>query len=200
MIKETKIIYLPPPRIKSEISLEEAILKRRSHRDFFEKELNIGEISQLLWAAQGVSGQTFDSLLRTTPSAGALYPIELYILSLHGLFHYIPDGHKLEILGSEDLRTKLAFSSMGQLSVQNAAIDIVICGIADRITGKYGGKGIVFMHMEAGHIAQNIHLQAFALGLSSVPVGAFNDEEIDKILRLPEGYQSLYIIPVGHKK
>jgi SagB-type dehydrogenase family enzyme len=200
MMEEIKIVYLPQPRAKSEVSLEEVIAKRRSQKKFSEKELSIEDISQILWAAQGITGKEFKSTLRTVPSAGALYPIELYFLSKFGLFHYIPEGHRLEVLDSKDLRVKLAFSSSGQFSVESAAIDIVICGVADRITAKYGGRGITYMYMEAGHIAQNIHLQAIALGLGSVTVGVFNDEEVDKILGLPEGCQALCIVPVGYKE
>lgn len=198
-MENKKEIQLPQPKTKSEISLEEVIAKRRSQRAFLDKELSVEKISQLLWVAQGITGKSWDSSLRAVPSAGALYPIEIYLLNNEGLFHYISDGHKLEVLGTEDLRTKLAFSSLGQKSIEQAAVDIIICGVSEKITAKYGGKGIIYMYMEAGHIAQNIHLQAVALGLGSVSVGAFNDEEVDKILGLPEGCQSLYIIPVGYK-
>ncbi|MBU0533554.1 MAG: SagB/ThcOx family dehydrogenase [Candidatus Omnitrophica bacterium] len=199
-MREEKVIYLPQPADRSKISLEEAITKRRSKRDFSNKELSIKEISQLLWAAQGITGKSGDSRLRAVPSAGALYPLEIYLLSKYGFFHYVPNGHTLEILGSKDLRTKLAFSSLGQTSVEHAAVDIVICGVSTRITDKYGGRGITYMYIEAGHVAQNIQLQAVVLGLGSVSIGAFNDEEVDKILALPEGCQSLYIVPVGYKK
>ncbi len=196
VMAQQKEIQLPRPRARSEVSLEEAIAKRRSVRNFSGKDFGMEEISQLLWAAQGITGK---GGFRSAPSAGALYPMELYLLSKDGLFHYIPKGHKLEILGSEDLRKKLSGAALGQSSVRNAAIDIVICGVPDRITRKYGERGIRYMHMEAGHIAQNIHLQAVALGLGSVPVGAFNDKEVDKILGLPADCNSLYIIPVGYK-
>ena len=171
---QQKEIQLPQPKTKSEVSLEEAIVKRRSVRSFTPKDLSMEEISQILWAAQGITGK---GGFRAAPSAGALYPMELYLLSKDGLFHYVPKKHKLEVLGSEDLRGKLARAALGQSSVKNAAIDIVICGVPDRITKKYGERGIRYMYIEAGHIAQNIHLQAVALGLGSVPIGAFNDKE-----------------------
>ena len=138
--------------------------------------------------------------MRTAPSAGALYSIELYLLSKDGLFHYLPEGHKLEVLSEKDLRSDLSSASLGQGSVRDAAVDIVICGVSSRITGKYGDRGIKYMYIEAGHIAQNIHLESVALGLGSVPVGAFNDKEADGVLDLPSGCRALYIIPVGHIK
>lgn len=193
-----KEIQLCAPKTKGEVSLEEAIARRRSERSFCAKDLSEQEISQLLWAAQGITAKARGFNFRAAPSAGALYPMEIYILTKDGLFHYLPEGHKLEVLGSEDLRKTLALAALDQAMVRDAAVDIVICALPSRITSKYGERGIRYMHMEAGHIAQNIHLQAVALGLGSVPVGAFNDKEVDKILGLPQYCQALYIIPVGY--
>ena len=197
---KTKDIQLPQPKTKSEVSLEEAIAKRRSVRNFIAKDLTEEQISQLLWAAQGITAKTGGHNLRTAPSAGALYPMELYLLSKDGLFHYLPEGHKLEVISDKDLRENLSSAALGQAPVRDAAVDIVICGISSRITGKYGERGIKYMDIEAGHIAQNIHLEAVALGLGSVPVGAFNDKEADSVLDLPSSCHVLYIIPVGHIK
>jgi SagB-type dehydrogenase family enzyme len=195
---KAKDIQLAQPKTKSEVSLEEAIAKRRSVRNFVAKDLSEEQISQLLWAGQGITAKTGGHNLRTAPSAGALYPIELYLLSKDGLFRYLPEGHKLEALSDKDLRRDLSAAALGQASVRDAAVDIVICGVPSRITGKYGERGIRYMHIEAGHIAQNIHLQAVALGLGSLPVGAFNDKEADKILGLSADCHTLYIIPVGY--
>lgn len=194
---QQKEVQLPQPRTESEFSLEEAISKRRSQRNFSAKDLSMEEISQLLWSAQGITGK---GGFRTTPSAGALYPMELYVFSKDGLFHYIPKRHKLEVLGGEDLRKNLSRAALGQSAIRNAAVVFVICGVPERITRKYGERGIKYMYIEAGHIAQNIHLQAVALGLGSVPIGAFDDKAVGKVLSLPRGYQPLYIIPVGYKK
>jgi SagB-type dehydrogenase family enzyme len=195
---KSKEIQLPAPVLKGRMSLEEAILKRRSQRDFRQTDLNQAEISQLLWAAQGITAQTRGFAFRAAPSAGALYPMEIYLLSKDGLFHYIPSDHKLEALIDSDLRSALAAAALGQGSVSQAAVDIVICAVYQRITGKYGQRGIRYTHIEAGHIAQNIHLQAVALGLGSVPIGAFDDQEVKEVLSLPPEQEPLYIIPVGH--
>lgn len=191
-------IQLPKPITQGKISLEEAILKRRSQRAFAQKDLNLGQISQLLWSAQGITGEKTGFSFRAAPSAGALYPMEIYLLSKDGLFHYLADGHKLDILSKKDLRKNLRDAALGQNSVAQAAIDIVICAVYSRVTGKYGERGIRYAHFEAGHIAQNIHLQAVALGLGSVPVGAFSDELVKRILSLPKDAEPLYIIPLGY--
>jgi SagB-type dehydrogenase family enzyme len=190
-----KVVQLPERVAKKEFSLDEAIAKRRSERHFVKKDLDLSQVSSLLWAAQGI---TDSSNLRTAPSAGALYPMELYLLSKDGLFHYLPEGHKLESLSEIDLREALTASALGQSSVAQAAIDIVICAVFSRTTGKYGRRGERYVYIEAGHIAQNIHLEAVALGLGSVPIGAFSDEQVKKVLSLPDNCQPLYIIPVGY--
>ena len=195
---ETKLIQLPKPLIKGNISLEEAIFRRRSQRSFKQKDLTLQQISQLLWAAQGITLEKEPYNLRTTPSAGALYPMEIYLLTKNGLFRYLPNGHKLEPLSEQDLRGGLAVSSLGQVAINQAPVNIVICAVYSRLASKYGQRGIRYAHIEVGHIAQNIHLQSVALGLSSVPIGAFNDEEVKKILSLPANHEPLYIIPVGY--
>jgi SagB-type dehydrogenase family enzyme len=193
-------IQLPEPIKVGKVSLEEAILKRRSQREFMQKDLELSQISQLLWAAQGITGQKWGYRFRTTPSAGALYPMEIYVVSKQGLFHYLPIGHKLELLSQKDLRSSLAGAALGQTAVEEAAIDIVICGVYERMTEKYGKRGIRYVHIEAGHVAQNIHLQAVALGLGSVPIGAFSDEEVKNLLSLQSDHEPLYIIPVGYPR
>lgn len=193
-----KEIQLPQPLSKGKISLEEAIAKRRSQRSFSKKELTLEQISQLLWAAQGITGTKGGYSFRSAPSAGALYPMEIYALTKDGLYHYLPERHALEILVESDLRGDLSGASLGQSSVREAALDIIICAIYERITFKYGERGKKYADIEAGHIAQNIHLQATALGLGSVPIGAFNDGEVKSILSLPKDHVPLYIIPVGY--
>lgn len=194
MAKDT-YIQLPAPSHKGNISLEETIYKRRSQRRFTKTELTEKEVSQLLWAAGGI---TYGRRLRASPSAGALYPMEIYLLSKDGLFHYLPQGHKLELWLEGDSRRALAVSAFFQNAVADAPVDILICVVYQRITKKYGERGIRYAHIEAGHIAQNIHLQAQALGLGSVPIGAFSDAEVKKNLKLPADNQPLYIIPVGY--
>ncbi len=193
-----KEIQLPLPIKASQVSVEEAILNRRSQRSFIQKDLDLVQIGQLLWAAQGITARKLGYSFRAAPSAGALYPMEIYLLSKDGLFHYLPSGHKLQALGDSDLRDSLADACLGQSSVRQAAVDIVICAVYQRVTAKYGRRGIRYTHIEVGHIAENIHLQAISLGLGSVPIGAFDDQEVKDVLSLPPEQEPLYIIPVGY--
>ncbi len=197
-MSEAKQIELPKPATRGSMSLEEAISKRRSQRSFASGDLSQEQISQLLWSAQGITANKGGFSLRSAPSAGALYPIEVYLLTRGGLFHYIPEGHKLEVLSEADLRKSLALAALGQASVSQAPADIVICAVYSRVAGKYGQRASRYVDIEAGHVAENIHLQAVALGLGSVPVGAFNDEDLKRILSLPQEQEPLYIIPVGY--
>ncbi|MDD5282233.1 MAG: SagB/ThcOx family dehydrogenase [Candidatus Omnitrophica bacterium] len=196
VMAQSREILLSQPRIKGVVSLEEAIAKRRSVRNFKVNNLSLSEISQLLWAAQGITDP--QSGLRASPSAGALYPMEIYIINADGYFQYIPQKHILKVLSLDDLKDQLSAASLGQASVKNAPMSIIICGVPERITKKYKERGIRYMYIEAGHIAQNIHLEAVALGLGSVPIGAFDDNKVRSILTLPEDQMPLYIIPVGY--
>ncbi|MGD9014664.1 MAG: SagB/ThcOx family dehydrogenase [Candidatus Omnitrophota bacterium] len=193
-------IRLPEPIKVGKVSVEEAILKRRSQRNFVSQDLDWPQISQLLWATQGITARKGGLAFRSAPSAGALYPMEVYLLSKDGLFHYLPNGHRLEVVGQDDLRSSLAQAALDQTSVAQASVNIVICAVYQRVTGKYGERGIRFVHIEAGHVAQNIHLQAVAMGLGSVPIGAFIDEEVKEVLSLPDDQEPIYIIPVGYTK
>ena len=191
-------IRLPQPVISGEVSLEEAIAKRRSQRSFSDESLSLNQISQLLWAAQGVTERNGEYSFRTVPSAGAAYPMQIYAVTKDRVYHYIPESHTLEVVAEGDRRPDLSAASLSQDSVKEAAIDIVICGVYEKVTSMYGKRGRRYVEIEAGHIAQNIHLQAVALGLGSVPVGAFLDPQVQSVLNLPEEEIPLYIIPVGH--
>jgi SagB-type dehydrogenase family enzyme len=193
-----KTIDLPKPRSKGSVSVEEAIQKRRSVRSYSSKDIAMEDISQLLWACQGVTEPRHG--LRAAPSAGALYPLEVYLAKKDGLFHYIPEGHRLEVISDKDLRQALADASYGQRFVSEAAIDIIICAIYERVTSRYGERGIRYTDMEAGHAAENVFLEAVALGLDSVAVGAFSDATVAKVLGLPRDTKPLYILPVGYRK
>ena len=197
MKKSVVIIELPKPVLKGSMSIEEAIQKRRSTRRYSDKSLTEEQISQLLWAAQGITDRRG---LRAAPSAGALYPLEVYVVMASGVFHYIPKGHKLEMISGSDIRKKLAQVSWNQMFIAEAPVDIVICAVYERVTDRYGDRGKRYTDMEAGHAAENLHLQAVALGLASVPLGAFSDEAVAKILHLSNKEKPLYIIPVGHAK
>ncbi len=191
-------IILPKPKLKAEMSVEEAIGKRRSIRSYSSKEIPQEDISQLLWACQGITDERRG--LRAAPSAGALYPLEIYLVKKDGVFHYIPEGHKLEIVSDKDVKKDLTAASYGQDYAAIAAIDIVVCAVYKRVTSKYGERGVRYTDIEAGHAAQNVFLQAVALGLDSVPVGAFDDAAVSKILNLPKDVRPLYILPVGYRK
>ncbi|UCH87817.1 MAG: SagB/ThcOx family dehydrogenase [Dehalococcoidia bacterium] len=198
-------IALPDPRLKGEMSLEEAILKRRSRRSFRDSPLTLGEISQVLWAAQGITGEIG---LRAAPSAGALYPLDLYLVVGkegvegldEGVYHYVPQSHSLEPTLEGDVRQTLARLSLQQMSIADAPLSLLITAEYERTTGKYGDRGVRYVHMEAGHAGQNVYLQAEALGLGTVVIGAFQDEEISEALNLPRSYRPLYVMPIGHPK
>jgi len=192
-----QVIDLPKPALRGEMSLEETIVKRRSIREYKDKQLNIEQVSQLLWAAQGITDER--SGYRAAPSAGAGYPLKIYVAKSDGLFHYIPQGHKLEKLSDKNLRGDLSDAALSQSWVEDAAIDIIITASYSRLS-RYGERAVRYADIEVGHVAQNIHLQAVALGLASVPVGAFNDFSVSKVLSLPKDETPLYIIPVGYKK
>ncbi len=195
-------VSLPEQRLDGEVSLEQSLSERRSTRSYSGESLTLAEVSQLLWAAQGV---TDASGHRTAPSAGAIYPLELYLVAGNvenlepGLYHYLPGKHQLVLVADGDVRTDLASAALSQSSVRNGAVSIVITAVYERTTARYGERGIRYVHIEVGHAAQNICLQAAALGLGLVTVGAFDDEQVSEILDLPADENPLYIIPVGRK-
>ena len=195
-------VSLPEVRLTSDVSLEETLLHRRSIRDYTDEALSLEEVSQLLWAAQGIT-EAWGG--RTAPSAGALYPLEVYLvvgdvedLTL-GVYQYRPDGHELVKVKDGDVRAELAEAALDQDSVQNGAIDIVIAAVYERTKVKYGERGIRYVHMEAGHAAQNVYLQATALDLGTVTIGAFYDDSVRDIVGMPGDVAPLYVIPVGKK-
>lgn len=199
-------IPLPPPRLESEVSVEEALLKRRSCRSFAPFPLSLQEVGQLLWAAQGITDKT--SGFRTAPSAGALYPLELYLVAGQveglspGVYRYLPGEHALCEVLSGDRREELFRVALFQQWIREAPVVLVLTAVYERTTRKYGERGIRYVHMEAGHAAQNVYLQAEALGLGAVVVGAFEDSSVQRILELPANEHPLYLMPVGkkHKK
>ena len=189
------VINLPKPNKDSATSLEQAITKRRSRRKFILKALTHEQIGQLCWAAQG---QEAHSRYRTAPSAGATYPLELLVIICEGLFRYLPAKHSLERLTDQDLRAELVSTARGQKFIENAPLTLVFTAQFSRTTGHYGQRGVRYVYMEAGHAAQNVHLQAEALGLGSVAVGAFDDISVSKVLSLPDYLEPLYMVIVGH--
>ena len=195
-------IKLPEPRYESETSVEEALIQRRSIRDYSGENLTLEELSQLLWAAQGITAPWGG---RTAPSAGALYPLELYVVvgTVEGLdkgvYRYRPEEHELEKVKDGDVRAELADAALGQGFIKDAAIDIVFTAVYERTTVKYRERGIRYVYMEAGHAAQNVYLQAVALDLGTVTIGAFFDDDVRAVVGMQEHENPLYIMPVGRK-
>jgi len=187
-------MQLPAPITKGTVSVEEALSTRRSRRRFHDGELTSEQISQLLWSAQGAGVRG----LRHAPSAGATYPLELYVATAHGVFHYEPMLHQIEVAISGDCRPQLRKACLNQSWVDHAPAVFIIAAVYERTAMVYGPRAERYVHMEAGHAAQNIHLQAVALGLGSVPVGAFRDKEVKQALSLPADHEPLYVIPVGY--
>ncbi len=193
---ETKMIKLAEPKLKGKLTLEEALEKRRSIRRFTGQAFTIEQISQLAWSGQGITEKQRG--FRTAPSAGAIYPIELYVAIPEGLFVYRPVNHSLEKVVDLDVRAKLAEASFGQRWVADAGADFIIAGSEKKLAARYGGKANSYLLLEAGHIGQNILLQAVSLDLGAVPIGAFKAEDVNKICELPKELESLYIISVGY--
>ena len=169
---------------------------RRSVRRFTPQALSIQQISQLCWAAQGITDTSRG--LRTCPSAGATYPLEIYIVTAEGVDRYRPADHSLERHRDGDMRQALQAAAKNQTSVGGAPATFVIAAVASRTEKKYGDRALRYIHMEAGHCGQNILLEAVALGLGAVPVGAFRDDAVAKALSLPADHAPLYLIPVGY--
>lgn len=188
---------LPAPVTDGPVSLERAIRLRRSVREYRPDALPIATIGQLLWAGQGITSADGK---RAAPSAGALYPLELYAVSPSQVIHYLPDGHRIEARATTDLRRELRTAAFGQAHVAAAPVVIVVAALADRTRRKYGSRASAFVEREAGHAAQNILLAGAALGLAAVPVGSVDTARCADALALPSGQHVLYLIPVGVRR
>ena len=192
------ILQLPLPERKRRMSLEEALAARRSVREFRREPITDRELSQLLWAAQGI---TTPEGLRTAPSAGALYPLDVWVATASGFYHYEPHKHRLTRHLERDLRPDIHRPALMQEAILQAPVVIVIAAVYERTAQKYGEQRTPrYVHMEAGHSAQNLLLEAVALGLGGVLIGAFNDREVERVLSLPADQKPLYLIPVGHPR
>ncbi len=201
-----RIIKLPFPNYEGRISVERAIYNRRSIREFKDKPVTLKELSQLLWAAGGATVDGVTGPTRSYPSAGGLYPLDIYVviknvLSINpGIYKYEYDGHYLILFKEGDYSKELAKGAWGQDFIAEASFNIVYFGDFYKEGWRYGKRGAMrYISMDVGHSAQNVVLQAESLGLGTVPVGAFNDEKIKKIFGIKDK-DPLYIIPVGRKK
>ncbi|WP_440955901.1 SagB/ThcOx family dehydrogenase [Methanosarcina sp. Mfa9] len=194
-------IKLPEQGAAGRSSFEEILAKRRSIRSYSEKALSESDVARFLWAAQGISSKEG---FRTAPSAGALYPLEVHLVAGNvagiepGVYRYISEEHSLIEDVSGDLRAKLAAAALSQPTIRNAPASLVISAVYPRITSKYMKRGIRYAVMEAGHVAENIYLLATELGIGTCAIGAFEDEEVRKALKLPANEDPLYIMPLGY--
>ena len=199
-------LTLPPPAFDGNTSVERAIKERRTVRAFRPDSLSITQLSQLLWAAQGITDARKG--LRAAPSAGALYPLDIYVVVgkggvealAAGVYRYRPANHSLEVVDKVDRRKDAAQAALAQMWIATAPAIFVITAEYERITGKYGARGISYAHMEAGHVGQNIFLQAGALKLAAGIVGAFRDASVATSIKALKGQEPLIVIPVGHEK
>jgi SagB-type dehydrogenase family enzyme len=196
-------IALPEPDTTGVVTLERTLGQRRSVREYSRKPLTPAQVGQLLWAGQGITNRAGD---RTTPSAGALNPLELHVVAGEvddlqpGVYRYRPRKHELLRTADEDRRAALGAASLRQACVRNGTVVIAIAAVVRRTTREYGERGVRYVLMEAGHTVQSIYLQAEALGLGTVVVGAFDDDRIAELLQLPRGEEALALMPVGRKR
>lgn len=201
--KNDSIIKLPNPSLKGTVSVEEAINKRRSRRNFERTPLSIGQLSQILWCAQGITNKKGER--RASPSAGATYPMTIYVIIgdktcgniTAGAYEYLPREHGLKLHIPGLLNEDLIKAAMNQAFVGQAPIALVCTADYTRTTNKYDERGKMYVHMEAGHIGQNVHLQAEAMGLGTCMIGAFSDDTVSRLLKLGGDRKPLYIMPIG---
>lgn len=197
-LRRGETITLAPPVREGRLSLEETLARRRSVREFTGEPLTDRELSQLLWAVQGI---VRTGGYRTAPSAGALYPLEVYVATTDGLYHYEPRAHELSRRSNRDLRPAIYQAALAQEMIIEAPAVFLIAAVYERTIWKYGeARSPRYVHLEAGHAAQNLLLQAVALDLGAVPIGAFYDSRIQAALALPANHRPLYLIPVGHPR
>ncbi len=197
---------LTAPKSAGKMSVEEALARRRSRREYTDEGLTMQEVSQLLWAAQGITepGPGF----RTAPSAGGTYPIEIYMVVKKGgvegleagVYHYDPRKNSLGVVAKGDFSQELMVAAVDQQWVGDAALNLVITGFFERTTQRYGDRGVHYVYMEVGHVGQNVYLQAESLGLGTVAIGAFYDSKVQEILRTSKDEVPLYVMPVAKPK
>lgn len=199
-------IALPSPSYKGTVSVEEALKARRTHRSFQARPLTLKQFSQILWAAYGVTDRKYGSFLKTAPSAGALYPLDIYGVVgqggvgtlAPGIYHFRPENHAIELVKQGDLRAEVARHALQQMWMAKAPLMLIITGEYTRSSIKYGPRGVTYTHIEAGHVGQNIFLQAEAIGLKAGIVGAFNNQQIIRVMGLSTSHDPLLIMPVGY--
>ncbi|MCK4235471.1 MAG: SagB/ThcOx family dehydrogenase [Candidatus Krumholzibacteria bacterium] len=187
-------IQLPPVPRAGEVSIEEAIWCRRSIRSFTDEAPTPDIVSRLLWAAQGV---TSEEGFRSAPSAGATYPLEVFLAAPAYLARYEPEGHRLIITMRKDVRKALAKAALGQHWFDNAPLIFILAADVSRTSVRYGKRADLYVHIEVGCASENLMLQAAAMGWGSVPIGAFLEEDVSRVLELPKEWTPYLIVPVG---
>ena len=192
----SSVVDLPSPT-EGTLPLEVTLRRRRSVREFTAESLTVAEVGQLLWAAQGV---TIDLGGRTAPSAGALYPLELYAVTPNRTMRYISDRHRAEITTEHDPRSDLMAAAHDQEAVGRAPLVVAVVVVEARTAAKYGDRASRYVDLEAGHAAQNLLLQAVAIDLAAVSIGAFDDAAVGTVLQLPDGHEPRYLLAVGHPR
>ena len=199
MNAEMENIKLPKPDLNGEISIEESLLHRKSVRSFLNELLNLSQVSQVLWASDGLKRDN----KRTAPSAGATYPLFIYLVCglienlSQGIYKYDIFEHSLNLKKGGDVRSELSAASLSQSSLNKAPAIIAVSADFQKTTGQYGERGIRYVYQETGHVAQNVALQAAAIGLGTVMVGAYDDNAVKIALNMPDQEQVLYLIPLG---
>jgi SagB-type dehydrogenase family enzyme len=200
--EEAKTVKLPAPKLKGEMSVEEAIKQRRCVRSYKDKALTLETLSQLLWSADGRTGE--ERHQRAAPSAGGKHPLDLYVVAGEGsvesleagIWHYEALEHSITLAGKGDKRETLENAAPGQIG--SAKIDIVVTIEFARTTGKYGERGRRYAYMDCGFACENVFLEVQALGLSMCVVGAFNDDKVTEALGLPKEHEPALILTIGY--
>jgi len=191
-------VVLPAPVTDGRVSLEAAIAGRRSVKEFADTALTWEEVGQLAWAAQGITEP--EKGFRAAPSAGAMYPLHLYLVTPDGLYHYVPAGHKLERRPLADALATFRAVTANQPSIQQAPLTVIITAAFGPMRERFGERAEGFVYLEAGHVGQNLQLQARALGLGSLPIGGFDPARVAEALALPTDHTVVYLMPIGHPK
>lgn len=203
-------VLLPLPDKVTTVSVEEAILLRKSVREWADTPISIEHLSLLLWASQGVVEEVDGWLRRAAPSAGATYPLEIYVVVgtegvylgdrgylAAGVYKYDYRRNSVRIVREGDVRRELWEATLRQDWVRDAPVSVVVCAVYERTTWRYGERGVRYVHMEAGHVGQNIYLMSVALGLGTVAIGAFHDEDVAEVIRAQRNEHPIYVFPVG---
>lgn len=193
-------VSLPDPQEHSDVSIEQSLAERRSVRSFTEEAVSLQDLGQLLWAAQGI---TSPEGFRTAPSAGATYPLEVYVVAERvegleaGLYRYVPQEHTLTQVAAGAFAQNVQEAALDQDSIGQAPVNLVIAAEFERTEARYADRAERYVHMESGHAAQNVFLQCQSLNLDAVVVGAFTDAQLAEVMQLPEEEEPLYIMPIG---